>query len=51
MYRVNDPMRISTFLNTLEAVVDDDNKDILTDIVLAHSMDEARAYETDEKCL
>jgi hypothetical protein len=40
-------MRISQFLNPLEEIVVDDDEDILADIVLAHSVDESRMYETD----
>ncbi len=51
MNRVHDAMRISTFLNLLEEFVVDDDDDILADIVLAHSVDEPQAYETDEESL
>jgi hypothetical protein len=49
MNQIHDAMQISAFLNPLEEVVTDDDEDILADIVLAHSIDEARAYETDEE--
>jgi hypothetical protein len=49
MNRVHDAMRISAFLNPQEEAVVDDDEDILADIILAHSLDEARAYETDEE--
>ncbi len=49
MNEIHDAMRISQFLNPLEEVVVDDDEDILADIVLAHSIDEALTYETDEE--
>jgi hypothetical protein len=49
MNEIHDAMRISQFLNPLEEVVVDDDEDILADIVLANSIDEARTYETDEE--
>ncbi len=49
MNEIHDAMRISQFLNRLEEVIEDDDEDILADIVLAHSIDESRSYETDEE--
>ncbi len=49
MNEIHDAMRISQFLNPVEEVVEDDDEDILADIILAHSLDEARSYETDEE--
>jgi hypothetical protein len=48
MNEIHDTMRISQFLNPQEKEIVDDNEVIHADIVLAHSVDESRAYETDE---
>ncbi len=49
MKEIHDAMRINVFLNPVEEVVTDDDEDIFADIVLTHSIDEGRAYETDEE--
>jgi hypothetical protein len=49
MHQIHDAMRISTSLKPREEAIVDNDKDILAVIVLAHSVDEARAYETDEE--
>jgi hypothetical protein len=41
MNQIHDAMRISTFLNPREEAVVDNDEDILADIVLAHSVNEA----------
>ncbi len=42
-------MRISQFLNSIKEVVKNNDVDILADIILVHSPDEAHLYETDKE--
>jgi hypothetical protein len=49
MKEIHDVMQMNVFLNPVEEVVIDNDEDIFADIVLAHSIDEGRAYETDEE--
>jgi hypothetical protein len=51
MNHVHEAMRTCTFLNPNEETVVDDDADILAAIVHAQSVDEARAYKTDEDSL
>jgi hypothetical protein len=49
MNQIHDAMRIGHFLNPEEEVVEDADGDILADIVLTYSVDEARADDVDDE--